>query len=164
MGVDVSVVLFLSTVTNKVDKKGRVSVPAGFRAKLTEAGYQSVVCYESLGDQSCLDGCSLDRMVKLAEAFDAMDPFDEERNAFAAHILGGSKELPIDGDGRIVLPQEFMAFARITTEACFVGLGPTFQVWNPDDFARYRADARNLARSARGHIPWQGKVAAKGEM
>tara|TARA_E500000178_G_C17002859_1_gene746596 strand:- start:794 stop:1297 length:504 start_codon:yes stop_codon:yes gene_type:complete len=156
-------VLFLSTVTNRVDKKGRVSVPAGFRTKLSEAGHQSIVCYESLGDHPCIDGCSLERMAQLAESFDEMDPFNEERNAFAAHILGGAKELPIDGDGRIVLPGEFMEFAGIEGEAAFVGLGQTFQIWSPDQFASYRAGARKLARASRGNIPWSGRGQGGGQ-
>ncbi len=146
--------LFLSTVTNRVDKKGRVSVPANFRAKLSESEANTLVCYESLGDHPCVEGCGLNRIERLAEAFDEMDPFDEERNAFAAHILGGARELAIDSDGRIVLPSELLGFAGITNEACFVGLGATFQIWNPKEFEHYRMAARERARAARGQIPW----------
>ena len=40
--------MFLSTYENKLDKKGRVSVPASYRSYLSNLGYNGIVCYHHL--------------------------------------------------------------------------------------------------------------------
>ena len=58
--------LFLSTFTNKVDKKGRVSVPATFRAALSELSFPGIVAYRSF-TALCIEGCGMDFMQRLSE-------------------------------------------------------------------------------------------------
>lgn len=140
--------LFLSTYPKNIDKKGRVSVPAQFRAVLASESYNGVVIYASF-IHPCIEACSMSRIETLSERIEALDPFSEERDSFAAAILGGSVQLPFDGEGRIALPDIFLKEVGIESEAIFVGKGETFEVWEPDAFLKHAKAARELALQKR---------------
>ena len=140
--------LFLSTFENKVDKKGRVSVPSQFRSMLHGENFSGIVVYES-SINGCIEGCSIDRIQKLSELIDDLDPFSTERDAFATTILGGSAQLPFDAEGRIILPSRLMDFGGISEKAIFIGKGQTFEIWEPKAFEAYSKTARDAAKKNR---------------
>lgn len=143
--------LFLSTYVNKVDKKGRVSVPASFRAVLANQNFHGIVAYGSF-IHSCVEACGMDRIEKLYSQMDDLDPFSEERDAFTATILGGSQQLAFDGEGRVMLPKTLLEGAKITDQAVFVGKGETFEIWQPKAFDAYMNEARKLAADRRSQL------------
>lgn len=140
--------LFLSTFTNKVDSKGRVSVPSQFRASLVNESFSGMVIYESFVNQ-CIEGCDLERIKKISESIDDLDPFSEERDAFATAVLGGSIQLSIDGDGRVILPESLLKKAGVSNLATFVGKGSTFEIWEPKKFEDYMLKAKKEAKEKR---------------
>lgn len=140
--------LFLSTFTNKVDNKGRVSVPAQFRAALNNQDFSGIIIYQSFIND-CIEGCDIDRIKRLSNSIDSLDPFSEERDAFAATILGGAIQLPLDVDGRVILPVNLLKKTAITGQALFVGKGSTFEIWNPDKFNDYLIKAKQSAKDKR---------------
>jgi MraZ protein len=140
--------LFLSTFINKVDAKGRVSVPAQFRSSLMNDNFLSMVIYESFIND-CIEGCDLERIKKISESIDDLDPYSEERDAFATAVLGGSVQLSIDGDGRVILPENLLKKAKIKDQAVFVGKGSTFEIWHPEKFDEYMKQAKSQAKSKR---------------
>lgn len=120
---------FFGTFVNKVDAKGRISVPAPFRAVIQGRGLASVALHPSLFDP-CLEGAGFDRFENLLSGFtDAFVP--SARDEAAELIMEELRELPLDGDGRIVLPDEFIAKAKLKDQAAFVGRGWKFQIWEP---------------------------------
>lgn len=140
--------LFLSTFTNKLDKKGRVSVPAQFRAALSNQEFSGIIAYPSFINP-CIEACGFDRIAKLSANIESLEPFSEERDAFATAILGGSVQLAFDGEGRVMLPEALLEDAHIKEQALFVGKGETFEIWEPKAFAEYAARARTIAREKR---------------
>ncbi|MBB4315313.1 division/cell wall cluster transcriptional repressor MraZ [Roseospira marina] len=122
--------LFLSTITNKVDSKGRVSVPASFRAALKDQEFQGVVLYPSF-TAPCIEGCGMDFLKSLSEGLDTQPTFSPDIDELTELVFGSSQQLPYDQTGRIVLPRDFMEHAGITDQAAFVGKGRTFQIWEP---------------------------------
>lgn len=151
MGTDLGVVqrmLFLSTFEKSIDKKGRVSVPPTFRAVLAAQQFQGIVAYPSFIHQA-IEASGMDRMQKMYERIEALDPFSEERDAFATAILGSAVQLPFDGEGRIVLPESLLAKAAITDTGIFVGKGATFEIWSPAGFTKHEAASRELAKKQR---------------
>jgi MraZ protein len=145
------VALFLSTFTNKVDSKGRVSVPAQFRLSLVNENYSTMVVYESFINQ-CIEGCDIERIKKISESIDNLEPFSEERDAFATAVLGGSVQLSIDGDGRVILPESLLKTAKIKENAVFVGKGSTFEIWEPKSFNVYLEKAKAEAKLKRNML------------
>ena len=127
---------FFGTFINKVDAKGRVSIPAPFRAVLQARGLASVALHPSLFE-TCLDGAGFDRFEDLErQIWDSFTP--TAGNEAAELIMGELRELPLDGDGRIVLPDEFIAKANLTDQAAFVGQGRKFQIWEPTALANLK--------------------------
>ena len=121
--------MFLSTYENKLDKKGRVSVPASFRSYLSNLGYNGVVCYPSFNNQS-IEAWPQDRIEKITQAIDSLNPFEEKRDFFATSILSESINLQFDSEGRISLTTKLLKHAKIKNSMIFVGQGKTFQIWN----------------------------------
>jgi MraZ protein len=140
--------LFLSTYINKIDKKGRVSVPANFRAVIRKEEYQGVIAYGSFIND-CVEASGISRVNNLNKVIDSLDPFSEERDAFATTILGASSQLPFDSDGRILLSEKLMELASLKDKALFIGKGETFEIWNPDGFEAYAEKARRIAKEKR---------------
>ena len=94
--------MFLSTYENKIDKKGRVSVPASFRSYLSNLGYNGVICFPSFNNQS-IEAWPQNRIEKISNSIDALNPFEEKKDFFATSILSESINLQFDGEGRISL-------------------------------------------------------------
>lgn len=128
---------FTSTVVNKVDKKGRVSVPATFRAALEQLG-GNVVYLRMDENNGCLEGLSEAFLSDIEQRINALDVHSEERDAFEQTYFGASHRLVVDPEGRILLPRELIEFAGINEQASFVGLNTRFQVWHPPHLAEHR--------------------------
>jgi MraZ protein len=138
--------VFLSMQENRIDKKGRVSVPASFRSVLAEQSptgtANTLVVFRST-TVPALEACSAKHMEELARDLDLMDLTDEEREDYDLLIFGASQALPIDPEGRIILPDDLREFAGITGESVtFVGKRSTFQIWNPDAIKERMAQAQ----------------------
>ncbi len=143
--------LFLSTYTNKLDKKGRVSIPAPFRSVLSAENFNGVIVYPSFVYE-CIEACGMNRIEKLSESIDSMDPFSDERDAFAATILGGSVQLQFDDGGRVLLPSQLIEQAGLSDAAVFIGKGQTFEIWSPERFEAYSDKARQMAKAKRASL------------
>lgn len=133
--------LFLSTYTNKVDKKGRVSVPASFRSALADQIKHGIIVFSS-NQHNCLEGFDFAKMDEIGTRMDHYDLFSSEQDDLATTIFGESVQLLFDGEGRIVLPDHLIKAAQIDDQATFVGLGRKFQIWNPNLFDQRKKQAR----------------------
>ena len=126
--------LFTYTFVNKVDRKGRVSVPASFRNELARQSFNGVAVYPSIDGSKSLTGCEEDVLRQWSETYRADDPFDTDSTRKRMRLFSGVQRLPLDSDGRVLLPAELLAHAGITTHAKFVGMGHEFQIWDPATF------------------------------
>lgn len=149
--------LFLSTFINKVDRKGRVSVPAAFRAAL-EAQQGGVVLFRA-SSHICLEGFSLAVMEEISARLDHFDLFSAAHDDMATSIFGEAVHLPIDGDGRILLPPSLVSFAGLDEQAAFVGMGRKFQIWSPAAWEKRREDARRSVKDQSLTLPREGRQA-----
>ena len=149
--------MFLSTYENKLDKKGRVSVPASYRAYLSNLGYNGVICYPSFNNYS-IEVCSQDRIEKISSAIDSLNPFEEKRDYFATSILSESTNLQFDSEGRISLTSKLLKHAIIKNSMVFVGQGKTFQIWEPTIFEKFKVNARKKANLNRASLKWEHQL------
>ena len=144
--------LFVSTFINKVDRKGRVSVPASFRAALTNQVPQGIVVYPSF-TSAAIEGCGSDFLEQLADSTTAaFDLFSTEQDDINTLIFSSSHQLAWDPEGRVILPEEILAHANISEQAAFVGKGRTFQIWEPEALQNHTAQARARALQNRPQI------------
>ena len=143
--------LFLSTFVNKVDRKGRVSVPASFRAALAGQSFAGIVAFRSF-KYSAIEAGGVDRLEEMSARLDTLDQFSEERESLAS-IFADTQQLAFDSEGRIVLPQFFAEHAGITENAAFVGLGREFQIWEPEAHKAHQEAMRERARRQGTTLP-----------
>ncbi len=148
--------MFLSSFENKIDKKGRVSVPASFRSYLNSLGYNGFIGYPSFNNPA-LEGCSQDRIEKLSNTIDTLNPFEEKRDYFATSVLSGSENFQFDPEGRVSITQKLLNHANIKNSVLFVGLGKTFQIWEPRNFEKFKTFARKKAFQNRSNLKWENK-------
>ena len=153
--------MFLSSFENKLDKKGRVSVPATFRSHLSSLGYNGFISYPSF-NHSALEACSQDRIEKLSNTIDSLNPFEEKRDFFATSILSESVVLQFDTEGRVSFTEKLLDHAKIKNNILFVGLGKTFKIWEPKTFGKFKIVARKKAYQNRSNLKWETKQ--KGEL
>ena len=148
--------MFLSSFENKLDTKGRVSVPATFRSHLSSLGYSGFIGYPSF-NHTALEACSQDRIEKLSKTIDSLNPFEEKRDYFATSILSESVNFQFDTEGRISFTKKLLDHAKIKSSILFVGLGKTFQIWEPKIFEKFKIVARKKAYQNRSNLKWENK-------
>lgn len=144
--------LFLSTFQNRIDKKGRVSVPSQFRAVLAQqvkaSDFQGIIAYHSPLNE-CVEACGMSRISKMNEQLEQLDPYSQERDAFLTTLFGESVQLSFDGEGRVMLPEQLLEAANLKENATFVGKGEIFEIWQPEAFADYAKRTRALVQEKR---------------
>ena len=148
--------MFLSSYENKIDKKGRVSVPATFRSHLSSMGYNGFITYPSFNHYA-LEACSQDRIEKLSSTIDSLNPFEEKRDYFATSVLSESESHQFDTEGRVSISEKLLNHAKIKNNVLFVGLGRTFQIWEPTNFEKFKSLARKKAFQNRSNLKWENK-------
>lgn len=132
--------LFFATTVNKLDAKGRVSVPAGFRDAVAAEATKGVVLLKS-PKLPCLEGFAHSFMETMAGRLDGFDLFSDAQDDFAMAVFSQAVSVAFDGEGRISLPPELREHAGIAQQVAFVGLGRKFQVWDPKRLAQRQQDA-----------------------
>ncbi len=154
---------YLSTYLNKIDAKGRVSVPAPFRNILAQEGFEGVFCYPSL-DHPAIDAGGNQLIGQIDELIGKVGSFTDDYEDLSRALYGDSITLKIDGDGRISLTDELKEYTGITDAVSFVGMGNHFQILAPDvsadlrqrnreklkDFKRLLGEASRLDASRSG--------------
>ena len=148
---------FVSHYSNRFDAKGRISIPAPFRAVLARDGFDGLYIHPSL-DAPALD-CGGNALLSEIDALLATMPaYSEPRDAFATALLGTSEILRPDSEGRVMLSEASRTFVGLSSEAVFVGQGHKFQIWEPSRFRTHLEEAKTRVRQLRAEL---GARAAK---
>ena len=140
--------VFIGTYENKVDRKGRVSIPVSFRQILATSAFSGIVTFQ-YNTPNAMEACSLESMQELDVSISEYDLFSEEYDDLAFSILANSYQLPFDSEGRVILPPAVIETTGITERAAFVGKGPLFQIWEPEALKVRKAEAMARSQSQR---------------
>ena len=127
--------LFLSTTINKIDSKSRVSVPSAFRSTLCKQSFEGIIAFPSYSSK-CIDSCGIDRMEAIANSLDQENNYSKEEFDLISLYFGEAEKLPFDKEGRVILPKHLIHHSEIEDHVLFVGLGPTFQIWEPKNYSK----------------------------
>jgi MraZ protein len=155
---------FLGTHQNRLDAKGRVSVPASFRASLRllggapggTAGAPTALVLLPSHKHPCIEAWPVPAFQALAAPLEQLDMFSEIHDDMALTLYADAFPIEADREGRIILPESLVMHAHITETVVFMGLGQTFQIWEPSAAARRREEARERARSRAMTLPGRG--------
>ena len=132
-------------------------MPASFRSYLSNIGYNGVICYPSFNHQS-IEAWPQDRIEKISNTIDTLNPFEEKRDFFATSILSESINLQFDSEGRISLTPKLLNHAKIKNSMLFVGQGKTFQIWEPTAFEKFKVNAKKKSNSNRASLKWEHQL------
>jgi len=150
---------FVSHYTLRLDAKGRVSIPAPFRAVLIRDGFEGLYCYPTL-DRPALDAGGNALLTEIETLIARFAPYSEEREQFASALYGTSEVLNIDGEGRVILTEPLKSHAGIADAVSFAGLGHKFQIWEPGRFRAELAEATEKVRALKKRLG--SRAAAEG--
>ena len=154
---------FFSNFEKQIDAKGRVSVPASFRAVVNavagEAAGDSIVCFPSLSDDAAIECYPRPVFDRLVDDIENIADSPEAREYLELAITARSVELSFDGEGRVSFPERLLSAAGIGKAVTFVGRGDRFQIWSPEGFAAVEAKALEMACASR-HLLMRGRPAA----
>jgi MraZ protein len=152
---------FVSHYTLRLDSKGRVSIPAPYRAVLNRDGFDGLYCYPAL-DRPAIDAGGNALMGEIESLIAQFAPFSDQREQFATALFGTSDTLKLDGEGRVNLTEPLKAHAGIKDAVSFVGLGHKFQIWEPGRFRTELAEATDKVRELRRQLGSQAAQRAPG--
>ena len=132
-------------------------MPASYRSYLSNLGYNGIVCFSSFNNQ-CVEAWPQDRIEKISNAIDTLNPFEEKKDYFATSILSESINLQFDNEGRIILTSKLLKHSKIKNNVLFVGQGKTFQIWEPASFEKFRVNARKKSNIYRASLKWEKQI------
>jgi MraZ protein len=142
---------FVSNFTNRLDAKGRVTIPASFRAVLMRDGFDGLYVHPAL-DAPALDAGGNTLLGEIDSLLQTLSPYSEERDHFSTALLGTSEVLKLDPEGRVILTDGLLAHAKITDAVTFVGQGHKFQLWEPGRFSAHLEEARAKVRDLKKQL------------
>ena len=123
--------LFLSTFETKIDKKGRISIPARYRS-LLEKSEEELILF-STPESNYVQGCGNNYIKRLWETNLELDQISNEA-LYIQDILSDSIHAKIDAEGRVLITENFINVADLEKTILFAGRGETFQIWNPEKY------------------------------
>ena len=132
-------------------------MPASYRSYLSNLGYNGIVCFPSFNNH-CIEAWPQDRIEKISNAIDTLNPFEEKKDYFATSILSESINLQFDNEGRIILTSKLLKHSKIKNNVFFVGQGKTFQIWEPTSFEKFRVNARKKSNINRASLKWEKQI------
>jgi MraZ protein len=132
---------FLSNATNKIDAKGRVSVPASFRAVLSSRATEELYCFQDFIFPAISAG-GPDLLERFERQIATLDPFSPEANRMSLVVHGGGVFMKLDQEGRLMVTDFIRQHTGITSEVTFVGRADHFQLWQPQAYEDMQAAAR----------------------
>ncbi|MCR4281813.1 MAG: division/cell wall cluster transcriptional repressor MraZ [Bauldia sp.] len=142
---------FISNFTNRLDAKGRVSIPATFRAVLAVDGFNGLYCCPTL-DLEAVDAGGNRFRETIGQILRNFEPLSEDHELLSTTLIGESEILNIDQDGRVVLSDAIRQHTGIADRVTFVGQGYKFQIWEPERFIAYREEAKNRLRDIKKRL------------
>jgi MraZ protein len=137
--------LFVGRHLNKIDRKGRVSVPKPFRAALGNPDFSGIYSFP-IFKFPAVEACDEATMQRIVDGLDRLPMFSDDQDDLAV-IVENAHSLPFDPEGRVALPKELLEQAQLGDEALFVGRGSRFQIWQPAAYEAHRGDAFARAKT-----------------
>ena len=138
---------FRGEFDQKVDKKGRMSIPSDFRAVLTDGDPRCpenplarLVVLHGPHIKDCLHVYTIEAMEEIEEGIKRLPPGSVERKKASRKILGKSWETEVDKDGRIVLPQRLREQIGLGGLATMTAMGDYFELWDATTYERFEEE------------------------
>jgi MraZ protein len=127
--------MFLGQHKHSLDAKGRLSIPKKFLEPLSDPG-RARMFYGTRGLEGCLFLLLSDDWEDLVKQVRSSSLGDPKVRGFSRMFFSMARELPVDGTGRILLPQEYRELAGIDREVLLVGVDRRIELWSPERWSK----------------------------
>lgn len=124
---------FIGNIDAKLDEKGRVFFPAVFRRVMQKEGEEALMVRKDI-HQNCLVlypksvwNAQLDEMRRVLNRWNSRDQM------VFRQFVAGVDELPIDGNGRILIPKRLQQLVNLQASVRFIGIDDTIELWSKDE-------------------------------
>ncbi|TMC24846.1 MAG: division/cell wall cluster transcriptional repressor MraZ [Chloroflexi bacterium] len=124
-------VMFLGEHEHTIDAKGRMAVPAKFRAQMDRGG----VISKGMG--VCLSVYTMQGWEEKSAELVSGKSSDELRD-FERRIYPSASEIELDGQGRMIIPAKLRAYAELGTEVTVAGVRDHFEIWDRATWQAYQ--------------------------
>lgn len=151
---------FASNTVNNVDRKGRVSVPASFRAVLKNTNTLHALMSV---DHPVVEVGGEQMMAQHERRLAELDPLSPDYEIWSFYLLGDAIELKLDTEGRIQLNDRIREQTGIEDRVLFEGRGLSFWLWEPGKYEAYRTEARARVREMRRKLGSASGASARNE-
>ena len=138
--------MFIGEYQHATDEKGRIAVPAKFRATL---GERAIV---TRGLDRCLFLFSASDWETLAAKINSLPITQANSRAFSRLMLAGAMETELDAQGRILLPDYLRAYANIGKQAVVAGLYSRIEIWNDAAWKEYKERTESDSDAIAEHL------------
>lgn len=133
--------MFIGEYNHVLDEKGRLAIPAKFRATLKKG---AVV---TKGLDNCLFLYSKEQFKKIAQKFSSLPINQSKARAFARHMLAGAMDVQFDNQGRITLPEYLRNFSSLKKGVVVAGLYNHLEIWDKESWDNYKQAAEQNSNS-----------------
>lgn len=133
--------MFIGEYNHSLDDKGRLAIPAKFRAVLKKG---AVV---TKGLDNCLFLYSKEQFKKIAQKFAALPISQAKARAFSRHMLAGAMDVDFDNQGRVTLPEYLRQFSGLKKGVIVAGLYNHLEIWDQDAWNKYKQAAEENSNS-----------------
>ncbi len=123
-----------------IDQKGRLMIPAKFRAKF---GVEAII---TKGLETCLFIFPKDEWEKVVEKILKLPLSKADSRAFTRLMLAGAYESPIDNQGRILIPEYLRNYAKLSKKVVIIGLYSRIEVWDEKVWEEYQQESESQAQ------------------
>lgn len=129
--------VFNGRFDHAIDEKGRVSIPARFREVLQREGHDRLYVTNFMLDRErLLELFPPNEWEKVVAKFSGSRATDREAQLFETFYIGGAHEVPVDRQGRILIPPRLREFARLGREVTFSAKHNRFELWDKPTLER----------------------------
>jgi transcriptional regulator MraZ len=123
--------VFNGSFDHAIDEKGRVSIPSRFREALQRAGHDRLYITKFMFDhERLLELFPPNEWEKVVTKFSGSRATDRDAQLFETFYIGGAHEVPVDRQGRILIPPKLREFARLGREVTFSAKHNRFELWD----------------------------------
>ena len=134
LGVFGSGLPFMGTYTPRLDDKGRLILPAKFRAHLATG------LVITRGQEHCLFLLPLDEFRRMHEEIRRAPVTSKQARDYQRVFLSGASDEMPDKQGRISIPSPLRAYAGLDRDVAVIGMGSRVELWDLATWETYLAD------------------------
>ncbi len=138
--------MFRGASSLNLDAKGRIAIPTRYRDQLVDICASHLVI--TVDKDHCLLIYPKHTWLEIEEKLKALPSFNEAARNLQRLYIGNAHEIDMDGQGRVLLPQELRRYAGLDKKVALVGQINKFELWDEETWnARQEAWLQELDMS-----------------